>query len=193
MKKVMMIALVALSTGVFAQVKDGKYIFDYKASKVGWHGEKVAGGGHDGNVGVSSGNVVVMRNNIASGKIKMNMNDISCSDISDPGTNSKLINHLKADDFFNTTQYPDATFEITSCTPAKGNNGTTHNMKGKLTIKGKSNDVSFPIKMEGEGSNISITGELTFDRSLFNVKYPSAGDYAAKNDVKLTFNLTGKQ
>ena len=115
MKKIMMIALTALATTGFAQMKDGKYIVDYKGSVVSWRGENLTGGGHDGTVAISSGNVVVMRNSIASGKFKINMNDMTCTDIKDPGTNSKLINHLKAEDFFNTAQYPDASFEISNC------------------------------------------------------------------------------
>lgn len=39
MKKIMTIALMALTTAAFAQLKDGKYIVDYKTSKVDWRGE----------------------------------------------------------------------------------------------------------------------------------------------------------
>jgi polyisoprenoid-binding protein YceI len=189
MKKIMMIALTALATTGFAQMKDGKYIIDFKSSSVNWRGENLTGGGHDGSVKVSSGNVVVMKNNIASGRIKINMNDMTCTDIADPGTNSKLINHLKAEDFFNTTQFPDASFEITNCAPAKGNNGTTHNLKGKLTIKGITQEISFPVKIDSEAGKMHVVGDMIFDRSLFNVKYPSAGEYAAKNEVKMKFDI----
>jgi polyisoprenoid-binding protein YceI len=192
MKKIMMIALTALATSGFAQMKDGKYIVDYKGSMVNWRGENLTGGGHDGTVAISSGNVVVMKNNIASGRVKINMNEMTCTDIKDPGTNSKLINHLKAEDFFNTAQYPDANFEITNCSPAKGNNGTTHQIKGKLTVKGISQEIAFPVKIESEAGSIHVVGDLTFDRSLFNVKYPSAGEYAAKNEVKMKFDLKAK-
>jgi polyisoprenoid-binding protein YceI len=192
MRKIMTIALMALTTVAFAQLKDGKYILDYKTSKVDWRGENLVGGGHDGFVKVSSGNVVVTRGNIASGKIKINMNDITCTDISDPGTNSKLINHLKAEDFFYTEKYPDAIYEITNCAAKADGHGNSHVVKGKMTIKGISKELEFPVKIEGRDGDMKVTGDIVFDRSLFDIKYPSVGNYAAKNEIKLKLNISSK-
>jgi polyisoprenoid-binding protein YceI len=192
MKKIMMIALVALSSATFAQMKDGKYIVDYKTSKVDWRGENLVGGGHDGYVKVSSGNVVVTKGNITSGKVKINMNDMTCTDLTDAGTNSKLINHLKAEDFFNTPKFPDASFEITGCTAKSDGRGNTHVVKGKMTIKATTLDMEFPVKVEGKDGNMTVTGDIIVDRSKFDVKYPSVGDYAAKNDLKLKLDLKAK-
>ncbi len=188
----MTIALMALTTVAFAQLKDGKYIVDYKTSEVDWRGENLVGGGHEGSVKISSGNVVVTRGNIASGKIKINMNDMSCSDITDPGTNSKLINHLKAEDFFHTEKYPDATYEITNCAAKADGKGNTHVVKGKMTIKGISKELEFPVKIEGRDGEMKVAGDIVIDRSLFDVKYPSIGNYAAKNEMKLTLNISSK-
>ncbi|MEY4330644.1 MAG: hypothetical protein RL609_1392 [Bacteroidota bacterium] len=192
MKKIMMIALVALSSAAFAQIKDGKYIVDYKNSKVDWRGDNLVGGGHDGNVKVSSGNVVVSKGNITSGKVKINMNDMTCTDLTDAATNSKLINHLKAEDFFNTAKFPDASFEITGSTPKADKSGNTHVVKGKMTIKATTLDMEFPVKVDVRDGNMHVTGDVLVDRSKFDVKYPSVGDYAVKNELKLKLDIKAK-
>lgn len=192
MKKIMMIALVALSSASFAQIKDGKYIVDYKTSKVDWRGDNLVGGGHDGNVKVSSGNVVVAKGNVTSGKVKINMNDMTCTDLTDAATNSKLINHLKAEDFFNTAKYPDAAFEISGCTAKADKNGNTHVVKGKMTIKATTLEMEFPVKIEVRDGNMTVKGDIVVDRSKFDVKYPSVGDYAVKNDLKLKLDIKAK-
>ena len=120
------------------------------------------------------------------------MNDMTCTDITDAGTNSKLINHLKAEDFFYTEKYPDAIYEITHCTAKADGKGNTHVVKGKMTIKGISKELEFPVKIEGRDGDMKVSGDIVFDRSLFDVKYPSIGNYAAKNEIKLKLNISSK-
>ena len=79
MKKVILaLAVVALSaTGAFAQLKDGKFNIDYKASTINWYATK-ATGKHDGTVRVSSGQVTVAGGNVTAGKVKVDMNKYMC-------------------------------------------------------------------------------------------------------------------
>jgi hypothetical protein len=52
--------------------------------------------------------------------------------------------------------------------------------------------MEFPVKVEGKDGNMTVTGDIIVDRSKFDVKYPSVGDYAAKNDLKLKLDLKAK-
>jgi polyisoprenoid-binding protein YceI len=197
MKKVILaLAVVALSaTGAFAQLKDGKFNIDYKASTINWYATK-ATGKHDGTVRVSSGQVTVAGGNVTAGKVKVDMNSIAVTDIKDAETNANLVNHLKSPDFFEVAKFPDANFEVTSVTAkADKATGNTHVVNGKMTIKGIAQDVSFPAKVTGTDASLTINGTLTLDRSKFDIRFGSEtffgslGDKAISNDMKLVVNL----
>jgi polyisoprenoid-binding protein YceI len=193
------IAILAISLGSFAQVKDGKYLIDFKNSSIIWKGKKVTGQGHQGTVRVSSGVVEAKGAKLANAKLKVDMNGIACTDLPDAESNAKLLNHLRAEDFFSTAKFPDAQFEATSFDDKKDGNGNTHVVHGKLTIKGITQEVSFPAKVETTENEVKINGEMKFDRSKFDVRYGSEtffgslGDNAIENDVTLIFNLTAKK
>lgn len=198
----MMLTIAAIAfamTASLAQVADGTYNVDYKGSTIGWKAQKVTGSGHSGTVRVSSGQLVVAKSNISSGKLKVDMNGITCTDMPEGEYNAKLINHLKSEDFFNTTKFPDANFEVTSVTAKTDNAGNTHEVKGKITIKGITKDINFPAKVSGDGKAVTIDGALTLDRSLFDVRYGSEtffgslGDNAINNDIELTVHIVANK
>ncbi|HEY0585503.1 MAG TPA: YceI family protein [Pseudoduganella sp.] len=69
-------------------------------------------------------------------------------------------------DWFNSAQYPKATFvstAIKSAGPGK------LNVSGKLTIKGKAADVTFPITVKADGGKQVFDGALPIKRLAFNV------------------------
>lgn len=189
------VAAMMMTVSASSQLKDGKYIVDFKASSITWAAQKVTGSGHQGTVRVSSGNVVVTKNAISSAKVNVDVNALAVTDIPAGEMNSNLVNHLKSADFFDTSAHPDAKFEITSVKEAKDKEGNTHAVTGQLTVKGIAQTVTFPAKVASNGSSVTISGTMNFDRSKFDVRYGSAsffndlGDKAISNDVKLTFNL----
>lgn len=69
-------------------------------------------------------------------------------------------------DWFNSAQFPKATFvstAIKSAGPGK------LNVSGKLTIKGKAADVTFPITVKAEAGKQVFDGALPIKRLAFNV------------------------
>ncbi|WP_426319572.1 YceI family protein [Pseudoduganella sp. R-43] len=69
-------------------------------------------------------------------------------------------------DWFNAAQFPKATFvstAIKSAGPGK------LNVSGKLTIKGKAADVTFPITVKADGGKQVFDGALPIKRLAFNV------------------------
>ncbi|MGW8394938.1 YceI family protein [Pseudoduganella sp. HUAS MS19] len=69
-------------------------------------------------------------------------------------------------DWFNSAQYPKATFvstAIKSAGPGK------LNVSGKLTIKGKVADVNFPITVKADGGKQVFDGALPIRRLAFNI------------------------
>jgi polyisoprenoid-binding protein YceI len=201
MKKIILTLAVAVfaASSAFAQLTDGKFNIDYKASTISWHGEKVTGSGHDGTIRVSSGQVTVAKGNLSAGKLKVDMNGITCTDLTDAESNSNMINHLKSADFFNTAAFPDANFEIVSVKAEADKSGNTHKITGKFTIKGITKEITFPAKVTGTATQVNINGTFNLDRAQFDVKYGSSsffdslGDKAINNDIRLTFNLVAKK
>jgi polyisoprenoid-binding protein YceI len=199
MKKAILALFVVIASvvAVQAQLADGKYILDFNKSSIVWNAKKITGSGHSGTVRVSSGVIYVKGNAGITGKVKIDMNAMTVTDITDAGTNANFLNHLKGDDFFNTVAFPDAMFEVTSVQVAKGNNGTTHNVTGNMTIKGITKALTFPAKITGGGNQVFVEGTVAVDRSQFDVKYGSTaffdnlGDKAIDNIFNLNIKLVG--
>ncbi|GAB3838312.1 YceI family protein [Hymenobacter jeollabukensis] len=166
-------------------------------STLGWVGKKV-GGQHSGTIALQSGTVQVKGNQLVGGTFVADMASIKNTDLTDADYNAKLVGHLKSDDFFGVDKYATATFVITSIKPLKGDaNGNNATVTGNLTIKGKTNPVSFPAKVGVKNGVASASGTATIDRSKYDVKYGStlfgaAADKAIDDNFTLNFNVIAK-
>jgi polyisoprenoid-binding protein YceI len=115
------------------------------------------------------------------------------------GSNEKLVGHLKSDDFFSVEKNPTATFVITSVAPLKGDAcGNNATITGDLTIKGKTNPLSFPAKVGVKNGMAAASGTATIDRTKYDIRYrsksffESIGDKAIDDTFTLTFNVIAK-
>ncbi len=188
MKKVLL-GLVLVSGLSFGQVKK------VATSKVNWWGYgvmKSEASSHNGTVTLKSGELTLKKNSVVGGKFVLDMNSINAADVS--GEMQKKLNaHLKNGDFFEVEKFPTATFVITN---VKKNNDKKFNSKitGKLTIKGKTNVVSFPANVVVKDGSISLQSELfTFDRQKFDVVYQSSmKDMVIKDEVGVKVELIAK-
>lgn len=164
---------------------------DKTESKVTWKATKVTGA-HWGYVPISNAVLDYSKGKITGGSFDMDMVNLTVEDLTDPKSKGSLTNHLKSDDFFSVEKFNKSTFKITD---AKSSNGTDYTISGTLTIKGISQPVSFPAKVSLSGKKITATGEITFDRTKFDIKYRSGSyfeDLADKmiyDEVKLDVKL----
>ncbi|MGR3810129.1 YceI family protein [Jiulongibacter sp. NS-SX5] len=138
---------------------------DLNNSVVKWTGKKI-GGQHVGTINLKSGEITVENGKISGGEFVIDMTSIKNTDLTDEGYNQKLVGHLKSDDFFGVATYPIATFKVTSASAFRGNLAT---VTGDLTIKGKTEEISFTTIKKANGYLASIK----VDRSKFDVKYGS--------------------
>lgn len=171
------------------------YKADTKLSSLEWYGEKV-GGKHNGTIKLSSGEIHNDHGNL-SGTFVIDMNTIEDVDLTDASYQDKLDGHLKSADFFDAAKYPTSKFVSTSITPIKDvkQGGYTHTVKGNLTIKEKTNEVTFDAVIKSEANKIVCVGTAVIDRSKFDVKYgsksffPEIGDKMINDEFKLKFNV----
>jgi polyisoprenoid-binding protein YceI len=199
MKKLtgIVLGVLVIASSVFAaNTKREKTAFeiDVKASKVLWTAKKVTGE-HTGFVLVDNGRVWVENNAVVSASLAIDMNSIANTDLKDEEWNKKLVGHLKSDDFFSVEKYPSAKFEITLMKPVSSGDYT---VKGNLTIKGITNEISFPAKVSFTNGVVKAFGTAKVDRTKWNIKYGSGkffeglGDKMIYDEFEITFDITAK-
>lgn len=108
--------------------------------------------------------------------------------------NGQRDGHLKAPDFFDVANHPKIIFESSSIKKV-GNN--SYSMKGKLTIKGITKEITMEVIYKGTAkfmgqtkTGIKATG--TIDRTEFGLKYNSmleAGGAVVGKEVRITLNF----
>ena len=155
-----------------------RYPVDAKASSVTWEGKKVTGS-HNGDIQINNGMLTVENGLISSATVIIDMSSINTLDLEGGGKES-LDGHLKSDDFFGVEQFPTAQFELTQLNPIRGGeNDANFIAQGKVTIKGRSEEVSFPVIVSMAAEGASISGNMTLDRSKFDVQFRSQSFFDA--------------
>ncbi|MFN3780771.1 MAG: YceI family protein [Candidatus Kapaibacteriota bacterium] len=176
------------------------YNLETNKSKIKWIGKKFLGS-HWGWVKFNSGNLVLDGNRIVSAEFEVDMNSIENEDLKDPEAKNKLINHLKSDDFFSVAKFPTAKFVLTHSTPLKQEKPSDPNyaITGKITIKGITQTISFPAKINFENDKIKAKVKIDIDRTKFDVRFGSGsffenlGDNVIYDNFTLELNLTFKK
>lgn len=190
----------ALSLSMFtvlasAQTKTAAAPATYKvnptASKIEWVGKKITGS-HNGTIAAKNGNIVVTGDLVTGGEVVVDMNTITVTDIpAKEEGNGKLVGHLKSPDFFDTAKFAESKLVIKSSKKvAKGLEVT-----GDLTIKGKTNPVTFVASLVKSDKGINLKSEVNVNRTKYDIKYGSGsffkglGDKAIHDDFTLNVDV----
>ena len=145
------------------------YVVDTEASTVKWKGSKPAYF-HEGTIDIAGGALSVTSGNIVAGNFEIDMTSIVNEDLTDPEKNAKLVGHLSSDDFFNAGQYPTSSLVLTS---VEMGNGGQAMVSGNLTIRDKTQHVTFPAEIAVTDEGVEAVALFSFDRSKFDVKFNS--------------------
>jgi len=176
-------------------VGNEKYILiDTKESVVTWKGDNVMGSnGHNGYVYLSQGELLIENGKLMGGTFEVNMNTIE-----DEKHKSKngLIDHLKNPDFFDVVKFPFSTIVIKK---TESTNEKDIKVKANLTIKGITNQVTFPAQMEIVDGILKANGKLTIDRTKWDIRYKSGkfydnlADKAISDSIEFNVKIVAKQ
>jgi polyisoprenoid-binding protein YceI len=105
-------------------------------------------------------------------------------DVGDPEMNKEVVKK----EWFNAAQFPKATF-VSSAIKAAGPGKLT--VSGKLTLKGKASDVSFPLTVKDEAGKQVFEGALPIKRLAYNI---GEGDWKdtsmVADEVVIKFRVT---
>lgn len=163
------------------------YETNVSESSVVWTATKVVSGGHTGTVNISKGSLEIDGSELKGGSFEIDMTTIANTDI-EGEWRAKLEGHLKSDDFFAVETYNTASLKITAVnSTAKGK----YDVTADLTIKGKTESVSFPAELSVEGGKATASAKITVDRTKYDVRYGSPsffddlGDKAISNEFTL--------
>lgn len=169
-----------------------------------WEGSKPTGSKHFGNINITDGQLFINNGKLVSGGFNLDMNSITVTDITGDDK-TDLEAHLKGteadgtDHFFNVTKFPTGKFEITSVTDTTGENGLNAHVKGNLTLKGVTKEISIPANVAVNEAGVTVsTPNFTINRTEWGVNYKSKsifsdlGDKFINDDIMLKINLTAK-
>ena len=190
MFKNLLVATSLLSTvTAFSAVE--KIAVDPSSSTIVYVGKKVTGS-HTGEVKLQDGSLSFDGVNLKTAEFTVDMTTINNTDLTDKEYNKKFLDHLNSADFFDTAAHKTAKFTSTKVAKTKGD---LYKVTGDLTIKGKTNSVTFDATV----TKASTKAELKFDRTKYDIKYGSGkffqglGDKLINDEVLLTVNLATKK
>jgi polyisoprenoid-binding protein YceI len=172
------VVIVALLT-TLAQAGETKIALSGDNTKVTFVGTKPKGR-HEGGFKTLTGTATVNGTDPATLKIAVEF------DINSMYTDTaKLTNHLKSPDFFDVKTYPKAKFE--SSKVAKSAEGYT--VTGKLTMHGKTKELSFPARIDFSGGTLQLTSNFKINRQDWGISY---GKGIVDDQVSLTVAVKAK-
>tara|TARA_R110002051_G_scaffold11927_2_gene42838 strand:+ start:1511 stop:2089 length:579 start_codon:yes stop_codon:yes gene_type:complete len=155
-------------------------------STVTWKGYKVTGS-HYGTINLKEGALMFDGDKLTGGEFVVDMTSLISTDL-EGESKGKLEGHLKSDDFFGTSNYATSKLVFTT---VKATGKNSYQVTGDLTIKGKTNPVTFDVSVYGN----KATATMKVDRSKYDVKYGSGsffdnlGDKTIYDEFDLVVDL----
>tara|TARA_B110000438_G_scaffold163744_1_gene156718 strand:- start:280 stop:921 length:642 start_codon:yes stop_codon:yes gene_type:complete len=177
------------------KLEEGSYKIVNNESEVTWVGKEFSTKTHEGTLAITDGKIDITSNGEIHGEIQINMASIDVTDMQGRGA-EKLEGHLKSPDFFGVEEHPYAL--ITFHSDQKEIKNTQIELTGDLTIKDISHPISFSAELFDMKSFIKAKADLTFDRSMYNVRFRSGkffkdlGDKLILDDINVNVMIIAR-
>ena len=184
---------------------------DPNSTSISWTGYKPTGK-HFGKIPVSSGFLTVANDTITGGSFTFDVVGLSIEDLAaDSEDYGKLYGHLKSPDFFDATNHPTASFEITEVSPFAATDKITdkqefssantpatdssltpanpsHWISGNLTLRGTTKNIKFPASVSITGGVVTAKAGFNIDRTAWNLSYGNEASAANKAKDQFIYN-----
>jgi polyisoprenoid-binding protein YceI len=172
-KNLATLVIVAFMTFSFTTTEGDKKEIKLENSTVVWKGYKVTGS-HEGTISIKSGHLIFDEDILTGGHFEIEMSTITVTDLEGDSKGS-LEGHLKSNDFFGVEEFPTAALSFTNVTSVGKN---AYDVTGDITIKGKTETISFNVSVYGSKANVS----LKIDRTKYGVRYGSTSFFDGLKD-----------
>jgi polyisoprenoid-binding protein YceI len=185
-----------------AEKKGDVLAVDVAASKVNWKAFHKGGmAPRWGTLAITSGELSVADNQLASGEFVIDMKSIKVDPASVTEKDKKstdLEGHLKNEDFFNVEKFPTADFKITKvedlATPgADAVAGANKTVSGNLTLLGKTMNVTFPAKVDVVDKSANIAAKFTVNRADWGIKFGTSeadpAEWMISKDIEIAIDV----
>ncbi|MEO7978283.1 YceI family protein [Flavobacterium sp.] len=161
-----------------------KYGIKTKESVVTWKGGNLMGSNnHVGYVYISKGELIIEKDHLMGGTAEVDMNTIEDENHE---RDNGLINHLKDPDFFDVKNVPFSTIVLTK---AVSINAENWKVAGNLTIKGITNQITFPARIKVNDGIVKLNGRLVIDRTQWDIRYKSGKFYDLLADQTISDSI----
>lgn len=162
-----------------------QFELDTENSILDWTGYAEVGDySQSGTLKPSSGKMTLVNNELTELEVIVNMKSLKHAD-------AELENHLKQKDFFHVKKFPEATMTF--------KDEENEDFFFELTIRGITQTLVLPVILEKTASGYTAVGNVTIDRTKFDIKYNSSsyfqdlGSYAIKNELDLEYRLVFRE
>lgn len=187
----------AESSEEMGELEDGEYTVSSEDSTVEWRAEKTLVANYDdsGFIPVESGSVTVDGGVITATEITLAVANITATETSNTRFGvDRLTTHIRSEDFLEVETYPTASFSVTSVSETA--NG--YDVTGDLTIKGQTNEITFPATAGTVDGDFVLDGGTIIDRTQWGIRYGSdsffdnLGDNVISDEVEISFHIVGQ-
>ncbi|WP_295127712.1 YceI family protein [uncultured Chitinophaga sp.] len=181
-----------------------EYTLDKDASLLTWIGTKPTGE-HKGVFKFTKGSFHANDTILTAGSLEIDMKSLQNLDlVKDAGMKKKLEDELNGPNFFDVEKYPTARFEITEVSgfhPGKETTeillkDATHLVRGNLTLKDSTKNISFPAKIVISEKEINGEANFNIDRTQWGITYradKSLQDKLINSMVNIRMNIKAKR
>lgn len=167
------ILLVGMSSSINKANKEPDvYKFIAGQSTVTWTSTTEDGSSHKGQIKFKSGTLKVDTKILLGGFSYINMQSLSCSDISDDGFNREFILDMRSAEQLNVVKYKEATFKILKAKRLDVSEGQpNYDISAVVSLKGIKTPVDFKATITMKKGKMNLKGKFTLPSDKTEVPY----------------------
>ncbi|MCX7651999.1 MAG: YceI family protein [Bacteroidia bacterium] len=123
---------------------------------------------------------------ISGGKVILDLNGLQVTDLKGD-LKTKLESHLRSEDFFLTSQYPEGSFEITGCEKRAGD---TILLSGNLSLRGQTKNIKFPAVLHyTQPKTLHAVANFNINRQDWGIAYKGKADDLIRDEVNIQLEI----
>ncbi len=178
-----MIAVAAVCMS-FMPMADSKYLADVKISSIKWATAAEGKTPHKGTLAFKSGSLMIDTKIVKSGFFYINMQTLTCTDISDAGFNKEFITELRDENNLNVVKYKESTIKVVSAKRGEPSGATdNYTLTLEVNLRGVKKSYTVPAKANYVKKSVKLSTQLVLPAADFGMVY----------DLTLDLDVTANQ